>query len=683
MMIQLHLPVLPIFLTILFSIYIFCFAFEVEASGYCNKSARSCGKNSLSYPFGFSDSCPIRLNCSASDGEIFIGEFKVLNVTEDSILVNIPMNCNRSISDIYQLFGSNYAVDSQNGLLLEGCNSTPEYCFIPNILGEDKIGFHKCDQIGSTNISCYSVGDNRTSEFMSIEDLELANCRFLLTSVAIDMPNTSNFTINSPVSLRFQSVKLGWWIIGNCSCSENAICLPILNTGEEDGFRCQCLEGFEGDGFADGDHCRKVDKCRGGLLFGHCGRSTKAFVLIGGIVLGASLMAITVYSWCIIKRRSKSIRIQMSAKRLLSEFTGTSSVHLHPYKEIEKATNYFSEKQRLGTGAYGTVYAGKLVNDDLVAIKKIRHRDATDGIEQVMNEIKLLSSVSHTNLVRLLGCCIENGEQILVFEFMPNGTLAQHLQRERGKDGLPWRTRLAIATETAQAIAYLHSMNPPIFHRDIKSSNILLDYSFKSKVADFGLSRFGIGIGIDIGIEDNFHSHVSTAPQGTPGYVDPQYHQNFHLSDKSDVYSFGVVLTEIITGMKAVDFSRSHTEVNLAALAIDVIGKGRLDEIIDPLMEPYQDAWTLSSIHKVGEMAFRCLAFHRDMRPSMNEVAEELDQIRLNGWAQLDNNDNTCMSTNSAAYTCSSPFNGSEKSFSSISHNSVVTLRKESEFTRY
>lgn len=322
------------------------------------------------------------------------------------------------------------------------------------------------------------------------------------------------------------------------------------------------------------------------------------------------------------RKRSTSLRNQLSAKRLLCQAAGNSSVPFYPYKEIEKATSFFSEKHRLGTGAYGTVYAGKLHNDDWVAIKRFRYRD-TDSIDQVMNEIKLLSSVSHPNLLRLLGCCIEEGEPILVYEFMPNGTLCQHLQRERGS-GLPWTIRLTIATETAQAIAYLHSaMNPPIYHRDIKSSNILLDYNYRSKVADFGLSRLGM----------TESSHISTAPQGTPGYLDPQYHQYFHLSDKSDVYSFGVVLIEIITALKVVDFSRPHSEVNLAALAIDRIGRGCVDEIIDPYLEPHRDAWTLSSIHNVAELAFRCLAFHRDMRPTMMEVAEELEHIRVSSWA--------------------------------------------------
>ncbi|RWV88307.1 hypothetical protein BHE74_00005608 [Ensete ventricosum] len=338
------------------------------------------------------------------------------------------------------------------------------------------------------------------------------------------------------------------------------------------------------------------------------------------------------------------MRKRSSMRRLLSEASCT--VPLYSYRDIEKATDGFSETRILGTGSYGTVYAGKLSNDKQVAVKKIKNRD-NDSIDQVMNEIRLVSPVSHPNLVRLLGCCVERGEQILVYEYMPHGTLAQHLQGERGP-ALPWTVRLTIATDTAKAIAYLHSaVYPPIYHRDIKSSNILLDYNYNSKVADFGLSRMGM----------TETSHISTAPQGTPGYLDPQYHQNFHLSDKSDVYSFGVVLLEIITALKAVDFSRVQSEVNLAVLAIDKIRRGCIDEIIDPYLEPHRDAWTLASIHKVAELAFRCLAFHRDMRPSMPEVADELEQIKFTAWAPAD--DSTFLST--ASSFCSSTSSCAEK----------------------
>ncbi|CAI0465454.1 unnamed protein product, partial [Linum tenue] len=345
---------------------------------------------------------------------------------------------------------------------------------------------------------------------------------------------------------------------------------------------------------------------------------------VAGFGAATALILGLAFACCFIRRRSAS-NAESSTKRRLAEAKGIN-ITIYQYKEIERATNGFSDTQRLGTGAYGTVYSGKLhhrggSDSSLVAIKRIKNRD-TESIEQVLNEIKLISSVSHPNLVRLLGCSIERGEQILVYEFMPNGTLSQHLQRERGDGPLSWPVRLAIALETAQAIAHLHSaIDPPIYHRDIKTSNILLDLDFKSKVADFGLSRLGKPGMPEI-------SHISTAPQGTPGYLDPQYHQNFHLSDKSDVYSFGVVLVEIITAMKAVDFSRPSSEVNLANLAADRIGSGRLDEIVDPFLDLNSDAWTLSSIHRVAEIAFRCLAYDRELRPGMIEVAAELEQIR-------------------------------------------------------
>ncbi|XP_077233185.1 wall-associated receptor kinase-like 14 isoform X2 [Tasmannia lanceolata] len=618
-------------LALIFVILLFPFISTQNSTG----CIRYCGHptNLVPFPFGFSDGCEIPLNCTNS--EISVGEFLVQNITPDGILIHLPPECDRRIGNAGKFYGRNYALTSQNGLLLGNCFRNYSSCVVPKLILERQFQVSSCDK----NISCFSSDDNG---FMNRTNVTGSGCEFLYSAIAADMSR------NALVALEFQAVELGWWMDGECNCSVNANCTKLISpVSQKPAYQCRCWEGFEGDGFFAGDGCWKVSSnCNPSrYMSGRCGGTTRVGVLFGGIAAGASLMAgLALLYYFIQRRRSTSSRNFRSARHLLSEATA-STVHLYPYKVIEKATNCFSEKQRLGTGAYGTVYAGKLHNDEWVAVKKIRHRDH-DGIEQVMNEIKLLAAVSHPNLVRLLGCCIEKGEQILVYEFMPNGTLSQHLQLERGS-GLPWTIRLTIAAGTAKAIAYLHSaMNPPIFHRDIKSSNILLDYCFNSKVADFGLSRLGM----------TESSHISTAPQGTPGYLDPQYHQNFQLSDKSDVYSFGVVLVEIITALKAVDFSRVQNEVNLAALAIDKIGKGCVDEIIDPFLEPHRDAWTLSSVHKVAELAFRCLAFHRDMRPSMMEVVDELEQIRVSGWAQMEEN----VYEASLASFCSSPSNSNE-----------------------
>ncbi|XP_062101603.1 wall-associated receptor kinase-like 14 [Humulus lupulus] len=640
-------------------------------SSNTTKCVRSCGSGhgrgrrlSLPYPFGFSAGCEIQLRCNAT-GKAFVGEFPVQSVGPDSIKINIERKCNRPLrTSVGQLFGPNYAPTSRNAILLENCTEPGAACEIPTILVQTHFSSLSCsadDSSNSSSISCYS--ERNTSAFIDFHRLRKKKCEFLLSSISAASLNNSE----SPVSLEIQVAELGWWMEGGChtqQCDPNANCTSLLTPNGSLGYRCYCKQGFEGDGFQAGIGCNKVSKCSPARYFsGKCGGTTRVVTLVGGIAAATSLMISLGLAMCCFLRRRSKMKARHFTKRRLSEATGNLNIPIYNYKEIEKATSGFSEKYRLGTGAYGTVYAGKLHGDEWVAIKRIRHRGA-DSIEQVVNEIKLISSVSHPNLVRLLGCSIDYGEQILVYEFMPNGTLCQHLQRERGDGLASWLIRLTIATETAQAIAYLHSaIKPPIYHRDIKSSNILLDHNFRSKVADFGLSRLGI-------IET---SHISTAPQGTPGYLDPQYHQNFHLSDKSDVYSFGVVLVEIITGLKAVDFTRPQNEVNLASLASERIGKGCLDEIIDPFLEPRRDSWTLTTIHKVAELAFRCLAFHRDMRPSMIEVAAELEQIRKTRWTCSEQN--TC--TASSEVGSSSSSSSSNVSEKPISINESVLERRD------
>lgn len=608
---------------------------DCESSCGTGKSAKV-----VPYPFGFSRGCPISLQCNHTVGDVKIGEFQVQNITPNVIMINILADCNRSIERTKPLFGKNFGPSSNNSLLLQNCDKPLNSCVIPTSSLRRDLKLTNCGNI-NYDLNCYSQVP-RDFDTLGYDNMTSTSCKSVFSSLFLGWEG-------SAVSFQFERVELEWWLEGdyNKLCSNNANSTKVKLWNGKVGFRCHCADGFTGDGFAAGNGCRKVSKCSASkYMSGECGGTTRVGVLVGGLIAGALLMAGLAFLCYYVRRKSTSLRNRLSAKRLLCEAAGNSSVPFFQYKEIEKATNGFSEKHRLGIGAYGTVYAGKINSDDLVAIKKLRHRD-TDSIDQVMNEIKLLSSVSHPNLVRLLGCCIEEGEPILVYEFMPNGTLCQHLQQERGT-GLPWTVRLTVATETAKAIAYLHSViNPPIYHRDIKSSNILLDYNYRSKVADFGLSRLGM-------VES---SHISTAPQGTPGYLDPQYHQYFHLSDKSDVYSFGVVLVEIITALKAVDFSRPHSEVNLAALAIDRIGRGCVDEIIDPYLDPNRDAWTLTSILSVAELAFRCLAFHRDMRPTMLEVAGELEQIMLSAWIP------TMYMASPSVSSCSSQ-NGSQKSLS-------------------
>ena len=243
-------------------------------------------------------------------------------------------------------------------------------------------------------------------------------------------------------------------------------------------------------------------------------------------------------------------------------------------------------------------------------------------VHQFSNEIVILQLLRHPNLVILYGCTSRHSrELLLVYEYISNGTVADHLHGERAKPGsLTWLTRMKIAIETASALKYLHASD--IIHRDVKTNNILLSDDFSVKVADFGLSRL---FPTDV-------THVSTAPQGTPGYVDPDYHQCYQLTSKSDVYSFGVVLIELISSMPAVDITRHRHEINLSNMAINKIQNHALHELVDPSLGFNSDNNVTRMIMAVAELAFQCLQNEKEMRPAMNEVHETLKGIESEGY---------------------------------------------------
>ncbi|XP_074586502.1 wall-associated receptor kinase-like 21 [Curcuma longa] len=601
-----------------FGALVFLYA-TVKAS----KCERTCGASSVSFPFGFSGGCLIRLNCSAA-GEKQLGGYRVRNITSEKIVLDVPPVCNRPVGVAAEgLFGRHHAATSNNALFLRGCQRDGRAdCRISTEIISRRLNLTRCGPQGD-NINCFS--SDKIDELLPRNELSnnTGNCKFLFAAVRYSKDDVGQ------ASLVFGEVEVGWWLDGECRCAANARCThvrlpqPATRRREAKGFRCSCREGFVGDGFTDGEGCRRVEKCSSSSsISGSCKGGSNVGVLVGGIAAGVSLLLGLAFLCHRIRRRRLTIcKGEETTQRLLSQTS--CAVTVYSLKDVLCATSNFSDASKIGVGAYATVYVGKFSQTGLVAIKRLKHPDV-DHSEHVINEVKLISSVSHPNLVHLLGCCIERGEHILVYEFVSNGTLSQHLHRQRG-EGLPWSARVSIAAETASAVAHLHTaVQPPIYHRDIKSSNILLDYDLRPKLSDFGLSRAGIPLE-----DESLPSHISTAPQGTPGYVDPQYHQNFHLSDKSDVYSFGVVLVEMMTAMKVVDFRRApEREVNLASLAVNAIGKGQVEDIVDPFIKGNWDDETKASMGKVAELAFRCLEFHQEVRPSMAEVAEELERIR-------------------------------------------------------
>ncbi|KAF5765429.1 putative protein kinase RLK-Pelle-WAK family [Helianthus annuus] len=284
-------------------------------------------------------------------------------------------------------------------------------------------------------------------------------------------------------------------------------------------------------------------------------------------------------------------------------------------RELEKATDNFNDNRILGRGGQGTVYKGMLVDGRIVAVKKSKVIDESQ-LEQFINEVVILSQVNHRNVVKLLGCCLETDVPLLVSEFIPNGTLYDCLHNETNEFRISLNMRLQIGTEVAGALAYLHSATSiPIYHRDIKTTNVLLDDKYRAKVSDFGTSRF---VAID-------QTHLTTLVKGTFGYLDPEYFQSSQFTEKSDVYSFGVVLVELLTGEKPISLTRFGEHRSLATHFLLAMEEGRVMSIFDSMVIK---EGTRDELLVVANLAMRCLNLNGKNRPTMKEVAIELETIR-------------------------------------------------------
>ncbi|KAK0587338.1 hypothetical protein LWI29_021201 [Acer saccharum] len=395
----------------------------------------------------------------------------------------------------------------------------------------------------------------------------------------------------------------------NNTCSKHADCDNI-----EGNYTCKCHKGYNGDGRKDGDGCMP---------------NQSSTVITYKIVVGVGLsfvilLVFTSWFYFMFKKRRliklKEFFFQQNGGILLQQQLSKQSgscdtTKIFGEKELKKATNNFDEKRIIGRGGFGTVYKGFLDDNNTVAIKKSKIVDKSQ-IEQFINEVTILLQINHRNVVKLLGCCLETEVPLLVYEYVTNGTLFDHIHKKDNTPTIPWETRLRIAAETAGVLSYLHSAAAtPIIHRDVKSTNILLDDDFIAKVSDFGASKL---VPMD-------ETQLTTMVQGTLGYLDPEYLQNSKLTEKSDVYSFGVVLVELMTGKKVVSFARPEEERNLVKYFLFLLNEGCLFEILENGMVNDDNS---EQIREVAELARRCLRVKGEERPTMKEVAMELEGLR-------------------------------------------------------
>ncbi|RCV20121.1 hypothetical protein SETIT_4G030700v2 [Setaria italica] len=454
------------------------------------------------------------------------------------------------------------------------------------------------------------------------------------------------------------------WVVGQDSCAEarkkdngltyackstNSTCIDMPGRG----YLCNCSEGYHGNPYLVGG-CKDIDECialpqpcKGGQCSNTIGNYTctcprgthsndpKSIpctrtdngpnTKVIGVSIGLICLVVctfTVLNACqkrkLAKEKEKFFKQnggQILYQQILSKKVDT--VILFSIDDLKKATDNFDKSRELGIGGNGTVYKGILKKDNrVVAVKRSRFSNV-EKAEEFVQEIVILSQINHRNVVRLLGCCLEVEVPILVYEYIPNGTLFQFIHGNHGsRPPVSLEARLKIAQESAEALSYLHlSTNSPIVHGDVKSLNILLDENYMAKVTDFGASR----------ILPKDAVQLMTMVQGTLGYLDPEYLQERKLTEKSDVYSFGVVLLELITRKMAISFEGPEEEKSVASSFLRALKENRVEGMLDSSI---MGVGMEELFEEVVKLASMCLSSKGEDRPSMTQVADKLKAIR-------------------------------------------------------
>ncbi|KAI5074079.1 hypothetical protein GOP47_0010040 [Adiantum capillus-veneris] len=611
-----------------------------------------CGNTTVPYPLSTSSSCgdqQYKVVCNMSEGKLSLntqsGNYPVVSIspTTQRLVIGSPTITTANSCASSDLSSGGLVLDSSlpfnvtstNTVLLLNCSTTllysPLNCTSKSLCTEFLAQDSEAKPCANKLCCTFTAGGSSTSHKIGVKD---GDCTAYVSVLGINA--------NLPVNEWNYGIELEWASPLEPVCRSQKDC-DSLSTCQMDSttnaLRCMCKQGYRWNALT-GNCTDNALMCSDGS---RCAKKRREAPLIAGIVMGILVCCVVALILFVVQRRRRAVkeaRTKLSKERqlILSEGSGGRSAKLYTSQEMKKATQNFAKERLLGSGGFGDVYKGVLEDGTVVAVKSAKVGNIK-GIEQVLNE----------------------GDR---------GTF------------LDWRTRLKVAVQTAEGLTYLHSSaNPPIYHRDVKSSNILLDAELNAKVSDFGLSRLAQA---DL-------SHISTCAQGTLGYLDPEYYRNYQLTAKSDVYSFGVVLLELVTSQRAIEFARGQDNVNLAIYVDGMAEEGRAMEVVDPRLLGHNadvgvlgfasgvgfdssstafdssstanlstsspapllqnavsvrscqqeeenggmrgatssavgEAAVAESIYKVVYLALSCLQDSRSERPSMKEVSEELQR---------------------------------------------------------
>ncbi|RAL38724.1 hypothetical protein DM860_002702 [Cuscuta australis] len=551
----------------------------------------------------------------------------------------------------WNLFGDNFYYSTENLFVSVGCNNLAVIRGgDPTVVGCDStcigngtsrysycLGTDCCRTLIPSGIPA-SNGIRFLDQTVAPSDAAQDKCKF---AFIVDRKwfgtgqkdlNTLRDTDSFPVVIDWDVNRGSLTQVGPSSACD--IYSPSLNQS----LTCYCRMGYTGNALLK--NCKDINECEDSRACGskkcvntlggyRCEERGKVAKVVGigiGIGVGAILLfLLALWVWRVMRRRKETKRKRNFFKRngglLLKREVSSSEgnyvdrTRIYSSVELEKATHNFNKNRVLGQGGQGTVYKGMLEDGRIVAIKKSIAMDS-DRVDTFINEVVILSQINHRNVVKLLGCCLETEVPLLVYEFIPKATLHYYIHNPIADEfSLTWDMRLKIALEIAGALYYLHSVaSMPIYHRDIKSTNIMLYEKYQAKVADFGTSK---SVSID-------RTHVTTKVQGTFGYLDPEYFQSSQFTNKSDVYSFGVVLAELLTGKRPITMLECEEHRSLATYFVLAMERGQLFEILD---RQVREQGSEEQIAGLAELTRRCLSLSGRSRPTMREAVSALENI--------------------------------------------------------